>query len=269
MRDEHFFKHPGLPFAECRYSKNSGRSYKRHMHKAFSIGAVDKGEVVCQVEDRAVKLKPGSLALINPETLHACNPAQSSKRSYYMLHLDVAWCLQVQKSMWRIDSFRPVCTVLLEDDAIYGKFISTIEVFMGQGDLLEKEERLAGLAGTIFSQVCEPAALINAPSSQVEALKALVGQNLDMDVSLRWLSSNLQANPYTLLRHFKAATGITPHAYRMNCRIEHAKHLIQNGGDLSQVALACGFYDQSHFHRHFKAITAVTPREYQVNFIQY
>ena len=82
------------------------------------------------------------------------------------------------------------------------------------------------------------------------------------------LAPKLGANPYTLLRQFKAATGVTPHAYRLNCRIELAKRLLQEGCDLSQVALECGFFDQSHFHRHFKAMTTVTPGAYQVNFVQ-
>ena len=92
--------------------------------------------------------------------------------------------------------------------------------------------------------------------------------NLDVDITMRQLALKLQANPYTLLRQFKAATGLTPHAYRLNCKIELAKNLLQKGLELSQVALECGFFDQSHFHHHFKAITTVTPKEYQVNFIQ-
>jgi hypothetical protein len=48
MSDEHFSKHPALPFAECRYSKNSGRHYKSHMDKTFSVGAIDQGEVIYQ-----------------------------------------------------------------------------------------------------------------------------------------------------------------------------------------------------------------------------
>ena len=82
------------------------------------------------------------------------------------------------------------------------------------------------------------------------------------------IAMKLQANPYTLLRQFRSATGITPHAYRLNCRIELARKLLQKGIDLSQVALECGFFDQSHLHRHFKALTTMTPKEYQVNFIQ-
>ena len=89
MSDEYFFKHPSLPFVELRYSKNSGRHFKSHMHKTFSVGAIDQGEVIYQVNGKEVKLLPGSLALINPETFHSCNPNEHSKRSYYVLYLDV------------------------------------------------------------------------------------------------------------------------------------------------------------------------------------
>ena len=71
-----------------------------------------------------------------------------------------------------------------------------------------------------------------------------------------------------MLRRFKTVTGITPHAYRMNCRIEQARKYLQEGMDITETALECGFFDQSHLHRHFKAMTTVTPQEYRVNFVQ-
>ena len=126
MSDEHFIKKV-LPFAECRYSKNSGRHYKSHMHKTFSVGAIDRGEVVYQIEGKIEKLKPGSCALINSEILHSCNPTEFCNRSYYMLYLDVEWCLQLQQSLWQIETFSPVKTVILEDNSVYQQYINTME----------------------------------------------------------------------------------------------------------------------------------------------
>lgn len=268
MNDEHFIKHPALPFAECRYSKNSGRHYKSHMHKTFSVGAIDYGEVIYQVDGFMAKLQPGSLALINPERLHSCNPTESCERSYFMLYLDVDWCLQVQKSLWQLETFCPVDSILLEDNSIYQHYINTMAVLMNKEDILEKEQMLVELVERIFFQTCKGVEVNHEPVLQIEQLKRLLSLDLDKETSMNQMALKLGGNPYTLIRHFKAATGITPHAYRLNCRIEHARKLLQKGLDLSDVALESGFFDQSHFHRHFKAITTVTPKEYQVNFIQ-
>ena len=269
MRSERFFKNHFLPFVEMRYSRGSAVSFKSHMHHTLSIGAVDQGEVHYNVNGKKANLAPGSLVIINPETLHACNPATQTGRSYYMLHLDTDWCYRVQQSMWEVDRFVTVEKVRIDDGLLYDQYCRTMVHLMDEKILLqEKEQMLFSLVRKVFWVACIPRTMRKECRDNIKKLKKLLSTDLQKDLPLDSLAEELDVNPYTLMRSFKAATGITPHAYRMNCRIEKARALLRQGWDITQTALECGFFDQSHFHRHFKAMTTVTPKAYQVNFIQ-
>lgn len=67
-------------------------------------------------------------------------------------------------------------------------------------------------------------------------------------------------------RHFRAQTGISPGQFKRWQRIKLARQRIKQQLDrsLTDIAIACGFYDQAHFTRQFKAVTGVTPNQYQI-----
>ncbi len=269
MRDDLFFKNHLLPFAELRFSRNSTASFKPHVHQTFSIGAVQKGAVFYNVSGEKASLAPGALIVINPETLHACNPANEDGRSYSMLHLDTDWCFQVQRSMWEIKRFIGVQTIRLDDVRLYEQYCkATAHLIDAKVHLQEKEQMLFDLVCSVCSAACSPQTYKQERPDYVEKLKSILSADLQKDFTLNSLAEELGGNPYTLIRRFKAVTGITPHAYRMNCRIEQARALLRQGRDIAETAIACGFFDQSHFHRHFKAMTTVTPQAYRVNFVQ-
>jgi AraC-like DNA-binding protein len=51
---------------------------------------------------------------------------------------------------------------------------------------------------------------------------------------------------------FKQATGAPPHAWLVMRRIERAKRLLSESTlEIAEIALACGFVDQSHLSRTF------------------
>ncbi|MCP3954251.1 MAG: AraC family transcriptional regulator [Desulfobacterales bacterium] len=269
MRSERFFKNHLLPFAELRYSRDSTVPFKPHMHHTVSIGAVDQGQVLYTVNGKEAVLAPGSLVVINPETLHTCNPATETGRSYYMLSLDTDWCSQVQQSMWEVSLFVEFEKVRIDDEPLYRQYCQTMAHLMdAKIHLQEKEQMLFDLVCEVFSIACMPQAIKKARRDNIEKLKKILSADLQRDLPLNALAKEIDVNPYTLIRSFKAVTGITPHAYRMNCRIEQARALLRAGWDIAETALECGFFDQSHFHRHFKAMTTVTPQAYRVNFVQ-
>lgn len=59
---------------------------------------------------------------------------------------------------------------------------------------------------------------------------------------------------------FKASTGLSPHAWQMRRRVEHAQALLlQPRASLPHIATVTGFSDQAHFTRVFKKLTGITP----------
>lgn len=59
---------------------------------------------------------------------------------------------------------------------------------------------------------------------------------------------------------FKASTGMPPHQWQMQARIEHAKSLLSaRKASLSEVAAMTGFADQAHFTRAFRKMSGTTP----------
>ncbi len=70
-------------------------------------------------------------------------------------------------------------------------------------------------------------------------------------------------SPHALVRAFRAATGLTPHAYQLNLRINAARTLLRAGHAPAVVAQDLGFYDQSHFQNAFRQRVAATPGNYR------
>jgi AraC family transcriptional regulator len=65
-------------------------------------------------------------------------------------------------------------------------------------------------------------------------------------------------------RAFRASIGMTPHQWIIHRRVARAKTLIQDTTlTLVEIALLCGFVDQSHLGRHFLRQAGVTPAQWR------
>ena len=56
---------------------------------------------------------------------------------------------------------------------------------------------------------------------------------------------------------------MTPHAYRLNRRVQLGQQALKQGEAISAVAQVTGFSDQAHFQRVFKQRVAATPDQYR------
>jgi len=68
-------------------------------------------------------------------------------------------------------------------------------------------------------------------------------------------------------RKFQDAFHVTPQQYIRKLRVRMAcRALVYTEKPLAEVALECGFADQSHFAREFRHQTRQTPREYREHY---
>ncbi|HEX8045332.1 helix-turn-helix domain-containing protein [Rhizobium sp.] len=94
-----------------------------------------------------------------------------------------------------------------------------------------------------------------------------INARLDRDVSLAQLASNCGLSTSHFARAFARSTGIPPHRWLMQRRVDRAKELMRKGTPLAEIALMCGFSDQSHLTRVFSQSVGLTPgrwRESQI-----
>lgn len=99
---------------------------------------------------------------------------------------------------------------------------------------------------------------------QERRARELILDDLRADRSLKEVASACGLSSRQFYRAFKVTTGLPPHRWLLRRRVDRAMELLAVTDDsLSEVAVTCGFADQSHFTRVFRSITGVSPRRWR------
>jgi AraC family transcriptional regulator len=95
---------------------------------------------------------------------------------------------------------------------------------------------------------------------QVRRAKETLSANLDGGISLKEVAQECRLSVSHFSRAFRRTMGVAPHAWLLTLRIDAAKDKLRDRRmSLSDVALACGFADQSHLTRVFSRMIGMSP----------
>ena len=252
-----FWREPRLPHVESRRACHSRACYKPHSHPTFSIGAVDAGgSIFTGSKDGQVALGNSSLVLVPAGCVHACNPLPDTVWSYQMLHLDARW-LQAHAPALDGES-----AAVLHCPQLYAQFCAMNALLFSTAGAAEKDAALLAFLGACAGARAEllPSERKPVPQQLAPVLATLQARP---SASLRQLAQAAGLSPFQLIRAFRAATGLTPHAYQLNMHVNRARGRLQAGGALADIACELGFADQSHLQRVFKAHAGITPGRYR------
>ena len=98
------------------------------------------------------------------------------------------------------------------------------------------------------------------PRWQERRVKEMMSESLHREITLAELAKECGLSVRHFARTFRQTTGVTPHRWLLKHRVNHARELMRHRGlSLSEIALASGFADQSHFSRVFTSMLGISP----------
>ena len=263
MSDTQFWRDPRLPYVESRRAVHSRACYAAHTHDTVSIGAVDSGGSVFTSGALRRRLRPGSLVMVPAHCAHACNPDADAAWSYQMLHLDAGWVAALLRET-APEAPLPAQPCVSDARTAYQRFCELNALLFSAAAPADKEAALVLYVGgrSWLGRPPRQAAPRLAPAG-LRRVEALLREARGQALPLVELAALAGMNRYRFIRAFRAATGMTPHAYQLDLRIVQARRLLRDGQSLSRIAQDLGFADQSHFQRAFKQRVAATPGAYR------
>lgn len=268
MTDRPFLVQRGHTQGVIAVSADTDLRFGKHMHDEFGIGLMVRGAQKSASGSGVVEACEGDLITVNPGEIHDGTPLTEQGRAWHMLYLDpvlvagLAHDISEGRCSSSCEFTAPVLSSQVLTKRFRAAFLSSIHSTShssARSATLSAEENLLLLLAALLQPA--PSTKIAVSSSIDVALSCMDDDPLS-DLSLPYLASLANLSQYQFLRGFLKTYSITPHAYLMQKRVQHARRLIASGATLSAAAIDSGFSDQSHMTRVFTRSLGMTPGVY-------
>lgn len=258
---------PHLGDVELLHARHQTHTFPRHTHERYAIGVIEEGALGYFYRGENVVAATGQINLCIPGEVHTGHPASAAGWSYRMFYLDPAILQRVASEMGE----RPFGVPFFQPGRLHDPQLARqlrqvhIQLQAGDGPLQQESLLLDLLACLIARHADDPPATyqITAEPQAVALVKAYLHAHFAEDISLEQLSRLTHLSRFHLLRLFREAQGVPPHAYLRQIRVRQAKARLLGGDSIADAARACGFTDQSHLTRWMKRLWGITPGQYR------
>ncbi len=236
----------------------SARSFARHSHDEYGIGVMLAGAQRSWSGRGFVEAGVGDLIMANPGEVHDGAPIGGSRR-WAMMYMSPAAmaAIAVDISEGRLADMEFVAPVVRRH-AAGRRFAAAYAALVGCDEDVA-DEQMTLLVAELLGETERSRA---ASSPSIERARSRIDTDPAARHSLDDLATLSGIGRFQTLRSFARLTGLTPHAYIVQRRLDLARSMIRNGAALADTAIATGFADQSHFHRSFVRRYGVTPGAY-------
>jgi len=274
-----FFTPGGIPLRVIR--RDPQPPYPVHTHEFMELAVIVSGSGVLTGPKGEVRLEPGAAFVINGDTAHGYRESGNLRLVNVLFDLDRLaiplfdlgtspgfHILFTIDPVTRFRDLERIVTVL--GPASLGELLSLIDALEGALNDPGPGSQFLGIAR--FMEIIHYVSAAydrdhGAEASMTGRLGKAMGyieSHLTERISLETLIGIAGMSESSLLRSFKAVTGMGPTEYHRRKRIERACWYLAHGQhSVSEIADALGYGDSNYFSRQFRAVTGMSPRDYR------
>jgi AraC family transcriptional regulator len=242
-------------------------SYDQHMVIIHTdVTSPAQHELSLDGIDRQEELQNGQVVIIPANTRNSSQ--WEDPHGNIIISLDPAFYTQ-HAQISQLNSAQLVPHFSKPDPLIYGigqSLKQELETGQGGGQLYVESAALMLVNHLLrdYSEVSNvpPEILEGLPQYQLKCVTEYINAHLAEDISLAELAKQVKLSQSHFSSLFRKSTGLSPYQFLIKQRVNRAKELLLMG-DLAiiDVAIAVGFYDQSHLTRHMRRLLGVSPRQ--------
>ncbi|WP_449241861.1 AraC family ligand binding domain-containing protein [Desulfovibrio sp.] len=256
---------PGLDGLELMRASFRTQTFPRHFHEGYALGVIESGALAFRYQGADLVAAPGEVNLVVPGLAHDGRAATERGWAYRMLYLDPALPGAVAAELGRpgLPHFH---AGVLRDPALARDLLALHRLLESGADRLAAQSGLLALLAAWITRHADDGGTpprAGAEPRAVALAREFLAARCAGDPDLAETARVAGLSPFHFLRVFRKATGLTPHAFLVQCRVRRAQELLRGGLDPASVAAETGFADQSHLTRQFKRLTGVTPAAYR------
>jgi AraC-like DNA-binding protein len=263
MSTTQHYRIEALDNLELLHTQNVADGYAKHIHEEYSLCWMEQGLVTTRYRGENQLSPIHSLTVMNPAELHQGEVVSDEAASYYSLYVSANTMQQLCEEIFEASALPYFGHPIVVDEVLNCKWQNFITSLTGSSLELNTHyvSFLAYLVKHYADTTLKLPAVRQNPSA-IENAKAYLHTHFQKDITLAELANIANLNRAYLIRAFKKAVGLPPHAYQTQLRLSEAKKQLAKGFPIAQVALNTGFADQSHFSRTFKRTYGMTPGVY-------
>jgi len=263
-----FWHEPALSNLELLRASYVTHTFAPHTHEGFAIGVIESGAETFSYRRAHHVAAAGSIVVIGPNEMHTGQALTPHGWSYRMLYPALDLLQRAASEAAGTPHNVPFFSAAVFQDAALAGLIWRLHLALENPatSILERESRLLWTFTHLVTRHADQSPVVRAAKPDheyVQRIRQHLETHFAQNLSLDDLANLVHVSPFHLLRVFRAAVGLPPHAYLNQVRVRQAKTLLAANVPLADVALQTGFADQSHLSKQFKRIVGVAPGVYR------